>query len=96
MSWYSWQAGSLLLSCYLQPRAARDEIVGLHADSVKIRITAPPVEGQANAHLQKFLARQFGVAKSNVSIISGELGRQKRVKIDQPTKLPPQLDIERP
>lgn len=95
MSGYRWQEGDLLLSCHLQPKAANDAIVGLHGDSVKIRITAPPIDGRANAHLIKFLAKQFSVAKRDVTIISGELGRQKRVKIAQPGTLPESLDIER-
>lgn len=75
-SWYSWQGEDLILRCHLQPKASRDEISGLHGDSVKIRIAAPPIEGRANAALVKFLAKTFGVAKRDVSIISGELGRR--------------------
>ncbi|MCP0785114.1 DUF167 family protein, partial [Salmonella enterica subsp. enterica serovar Give] len=41
-----------------------DSIVGLHGDEVKVAITAPPVDGQANSHLTKFLGKQFRVAKS--------------------------------
>ncbi len=95
MSGYQWQDGDLILSCHLQPKAAKDEIVGLHGDSVKIRITAPPIDGRANAHLVKFLAKQFGVTKRAVTIISGELARQKRVRIEQPGKLPDLLAIEK-
>lgn len=91
---YSWQGDSLIISCRLQPKASSDAIVGLHDDSVKIRIMAPPIEGKANAHLVKFLAKQFGVAKSSVTILSGELGRQKRVRIDDPQKIPEPLTIE--
>ncbi|BBB24839.1 DUF167 domain-containing protein [Amphritea japonica] len=91
---YRWQNDNLILNCHLQPKASSDAIVGLHAESVKIRITAPPIEGKANAHLVKFLAKQFGVAKSAVSILSGELGRQKRVRIESPKKIPEQLTIE--
>jgi len=87
-SWYSWQGEDLILRCHLQPKASRDEISGLHGDSVKIRIAAPPIEGRANAALVKFLAKTFGVAKRDVSIISGELGREKRVRIHAPATLP--------
>lgn len=95
MSFYQWQEGNLLLSCHLQPKAAKDEIVGMHGDSVKIRITAPPIDGRANAHLIKFLAKQFAVTKRDITILSGELGRQKRIRITQPGKLPALLNIER-
>ncbi|SKA29370.1 hypothetical protein SAMN02745127_03182 [Oceanospirillum multiglobuliferum] len=92
-SFYQWDGGDLLIACHLQPKASKDEFCGLHDDRLKIRITAPPIEGKANTHLCKFLAKQFGVSKSMVSIINGELGRQKRVRISQPTKLPDELGI---
>ena len=91
---YRWQDGNLILNCHLQPKASNNAIVGLQGENVKIRITAPPIEGKANAHLVKFLAKQFGVAKSAVSILSGELGRQKRVRIESPKKIPQILTIE--
>lgn len=69
--------------------------MGLHNNSVKIRITAPPVDGKANAHLIKFLAKVFGVSKSSVIIASGESGRHKVVRISHPRKLPELLNIER-
>lgn len=92
---YRWDGDALILSCHLQPKASRDEISGLHGDSVKIRITAPPIEGRANTQLIRFLAKTFGVPKRAVSIISGELGRQKRVRIESPTRLPEALPMER-
>lgn len=57
-------ADGLVLRLYIQPKASRDSIVGLHGDELKVAITAPPVDGQANAHLVKFLAKQFRVAKA--------------------------------
>ena len=87
-SWYRWSGDDLILDCHLQPKASRDEFAGLHGDRLKIRLTAPPVEGKANAHLMAFLAAAFGVAKSQVSMESGELNRQKRVRIRSPRTLP--------
>ncbi|MEH6578294.1 MAG: DUF167 family protein [Amphritea sp.] len=92
--YYSWKESDQILMCHLQPKASSDAIVGLHGDSVKIRITAPPIEGKANAQLKKFLAKQFGVAKGAITILNGELGRQKRVRIEQPSKIPDLLSIE--
>ncbi|HBO4401853.1 YggU family protein [Pseudomonas aeruginosa] len=89
MSFYRWDGEDLLLDCHLQPKASRDEFAGLHGERLKIRLTAPPVEGKANAHLLAFL----GVAKSLVSLESGELNRQKRVRIRRPTRLPEELGI---
>lgn len=91
-AFWRWQHGDLLLRCHLQPKASRDEFAGTHGDSVKIRITAPPIEGRANAYLIGLLATQFGVAKRDISIINGELGRQKRICIQKPAKIPASLD----
>src|SRR5690606_28456861 len=85
---YRWQGEKLILHCQLQPKASSDEIAGVQADKLKIRITAPPVDGKANAHLVKFLSKQFGVAKQNVELISGETSRYKVVAIASPAKLP--------
>ena len=71
----------LLLQCYLQPRASRTGIVGEHDGALKIRISAPPVDGAANAELIRFLAALCGVSKQQVTIESGATGRRKRVRI---------------
>jgi len=86
--WYQWQGEDLILSVRLQPRASRDEIVGPHGDALKIRITAPPVEGQANAHLLRFLAETFAVGRADVILLSGEGSRSKRLRIHAPAQLP--------
>ena len=57
-------------------------------NSLKVRITAPPVDGKANQHLIKFLARQFKVRKSQLELISGETSREKRFRISNPEHLP--------
>ncbi|WP_447594826.1 DUF167 domain-containing protein [Aquipseudomonas campi] len=96
MPWYRWDGDDLILDCHLQPKASRDEFAGLHGERLKIRLTAPPVDGKANAHLMAFLGKAFGVAKSQVSLESGELNRQKRVRIKRPQTLPPLPDLTRP
>lgn len=88
MSYFHWDGEDLILDCHLQPKASGDEFAGLHGERLKIRLTAPPVEGKANAHLMAFLAKAFGISKSQVSLISGELNRQKRVRLHSPKKLP--------
>ena len=94
--WYRWDGEDLLLAVHLQPKASKDEFAGLHGDRLKIRLTAPPVEGKANAHLMAFLAKAFGVPKSQVSLESGELNHQKRVRIARPQRLPDGLGLVRP
>lgn len=86
------QEGDLLkLDLLIQPKASRDQIQGLHGDELKIAITAPPVDGQANSHLIKYLAKQFKVAKGQIQIVRGELGRHKSVTIQEPKQLPAEI-----
>jgi uncharacterized protein (TIGR00251 family) len=73
--------GSVELCIYCQPRASQTEIVGLYGDAIKVRLAAPPVEGQANTKLCQFLAGYFGVSQKDVAILSGKGARQKRVLI---------------
>lgn len=94
-TFYRWDGNDLILHCHLQPKASGDEFAGAHGDRVKIRLTAPPVDGKANAHLQAFLAKAFAVSKREIQIESGELSRSKRVRICNPQQLPAALSIER-
>ncbi|WP_417760435.1 DUF167 family protein YggU [Shewanella sp.] len=79
---------SLLLHLYIQPKASRDQWCGLHGDELKLAITAPPVDGKANQHIIKLLAKAFKVPKSSVAIQKGELGRHKQIRITDPQQLP--------
>lgn len=65
----------------IQPRAAKNEIAGLQGDVLKVRLTAPPVDGEANEACIKFLSQLLGVAKGTVEIISGHTGRNKIVLV---------------
>ena len=88
MSYFRWDGADLLLDCHLQPKASKDEFAGLHGERLKIRISAPPIDGRANAQLLAFIAKAFGVAKSQVSLDSGDSSRQKRVRIQAPRQFP--------
>nr|WP_237732839.1 DUF167 family protein YggU [Shewanella schlegeliana] len=85
------QQGDLLLQLYIQPKASRDQIVGLHGEEIKIAITAPPVDGKANAHLTKYLSKAFKVPKGDIEIIKGQMGRHKQVKITAPKLIPEEV-----
>ena len=85
---HRWDGTTLTLSIRVQPKASRDEIVGPYGDSLKIRITAPPVDGKANAHLIKYLAKLFGVPRASISLLSGSSGRDKRLRIESPARYP--------
>ena len=71
-----------LLSCYIQPKSSRNSVVGIHDNMLKIAITAPPVDGEANKMLIKFLASQLKVSKSSCSLVQGDTSRRKVVRID--------------
>jgi uncharacterized protein (TIGR00251 family) len=74
--------GRVRLSVRVQPRASRSEVVGIHGDALKIRLSAPPVDGAANAALIEFLADIFAVGRRSVRILAGESSRSKVVEID--------------
>jgi uncharacterized protein (TIGR00251 family) len=66
----------------VQPRASRTEVAGPYGDAVRIRLTAPPVDGGANEALVRFLAERLEVPRSAVRIEGGASGRSKVVAID--------------
>ncbi len=70
------------IQVYVQPRASKTEIAGVHGDSLKIRVAAPPVDNAANAALIEFIAAKLGIAKRSVRIVAGSTGRRKAVEID--------------
>ncbi len=65
----------------LIPRASKSELVGVQGDALKIRITAPPVEGAANKECIKFLSDVLGIKKSQIKIIAGHRSKNKKVSI---------------
>ncbi len=95
MGWYRWDGPDLVLEILVQPRASRNEFAGILDSRLKIRITAPPVEGEANQRLIAWLAGEFGVSRSAVAIGQGTAGRRKRVRISAPTLIPQGLAITR-
>ena len=87
------EGDELWLDLFIQPKASRDQVQGVHGDEQQVAITAPPVDGQANSHLIKYLAKQFKVAKGQVQIVRGELGRHKTVTIHAPKQLPQEIAL---
>jgi uncharacterized protein len=65
------------------PRAKQNRILGWQGNVLRVHIMAPPVDGRANEALIKFLADEWGVAKSNVKIIRGQAGREKILEIPE-------------
>jgi uncharacterized protein (TIGR00251 family) len=76
-------ASGTLVRVRVQPRAARNEIVGWRADEVLgVRVTAAPVEGRANAAVTELLAAALGLPRSAVRVARGERGRDKLVRVE--------------
>jgi uncharacterized protein len=73
---------SVRFSVRVQPRAARSEIVGLHGEALKVRLSAPPVDGAANVALVELLAEALGVPRRCVRVVSGATSRGKVVEVD--------------
>lgn len=74
-------SGGVTLIVRVLPRASRNQVLGVEQGAIKIKLTAPPVEGAANAALIEFVADWLGVRKSAVTIVSGEKARHKRVQV---------------
>jgi uncharacterized protein (TIGR00251 family) len=85
MPWFDEKDDCLILNIRVIPRASKDSIQGLLGDALKVRIQAPPVEGKANTYLVKFLSKLWKIPRGNIEILSGETGRNKRLRITNPT-----------
>ncbi|HAK58788.1 MAG TPA: YggU family protein [Nitrospiraceae bacterium] len=70
------------LAIRIQPRAAKNEVVRMEGGAIKIRLTAPPVEGAANEALVKFLSGAFNRPRADIAIVSGMKSRSKVVRIE--------------
>ncbi len=81
------------LRIFLQPKASRDQIVGLYDNELKIAITAPPIDGKANAHLFKYLSKLFKVSKSSIVLEKGELQRHKQIFVPNPKIIPEEINL---
>ena len=74
------------LSVRVVPRSSKEGVAGFEGGVVRIRLNAPPVEGQANEALVRFLAKALGVPKSRIALVAGGKGRNKIVRVDGITR----------
>ncbi len=86
-----WEGEALLLPVRVQPRSRRVALGPLVGDRLRLALTAPPVDGKANAQAREVLADIFGVSASRVTLLRGETGRDKLFRIDRPRTLPPAI-----
>lgn len=73
--------GTIVLAIYVQPKASRNRLLGVHGEELKLAITAPPVDGKANKAVIAFLARFFKLSKADVVITSGHQSRHKQCQL---------------
>jgi uncharacterized protein (TIGR00251 family) len=71
-----------ILRVRVTPRASKSEVTGYRDGTLRVRLTAPPVEGKANRELLKLLADWLGVRKGDLGIVSGEKTRDKAIEIE--------------
>lgn len=76
---------SVTIDILVQPRASRAKIGPMHDGRIKIAVTAPPVEGEANAAVIELLAKQLGIARGDIEVIAGASSRRKTVRIEHVT-----------
>jgi uncharacterized protein (TIGR00251 family) len=76
----------IILKVYLQPKSSKNEIVSTYRDGIKVKVTAPPVEGKANEALIRFLAKKIGISPSCIEILKGHHCREKIIRIGDKVK----------
>ena len=86
--WWRWRGDALLLALKVQPRASRNQVAGPAAERLRVRLTAPPVDGAANACLVDFMAECFDVPRRDVTLLAGASSRNKQVSVESPRRFP--------
>lgn len=71
----------LILKIKVEPRSSRSGIVGQYGDAIKVKLNSPPVDGKANTELIEVLAKEYGITKKDVEIISGFNSKNKLVRL---------------
>ncbi len=74
-------ATSLGFPLLVVPRSSKNAVAGAHDQALKIKLTAPPVEGKANQAAVRFLAKALGVPRPDIAIVTGQTGRRQQVRI---------------
>ncbi len=88
-------AEGLVFQIKVLPRSSKNALAGPHDGALKVKLTAPPVSGAANRMCVAFLARQLGMPKSSVEILSGLTGRNKEIRVRWPQESPTVEDRRR-
>jgi uncharacterized protein (TIGR00251 family) len=73
--------GHVVVDIHVIPRASRTQADGIHDNALKVRLHAPPVDGQANQALVEWLAERLGIAKRDIELLRGATARRKQLRI---------------
>ena len=76
---------AITLDILVQPRASREKIGPMHDGRLKIAVTAPPVDGEANAAVVELIARRLGIARGDIEVVAGASSRRKTLRIANAT-----------
>lgn len=79
--WLQERADGVNFKVFVQPRAARNQVVGVHGEALKISLTAPPVDGAANRLCRDFLAKTLKLPKGRIEVVGGLKSRRKTVHV---------------
>jgi uncharacterized protein len=78
--------GAITFDVQVVPRASRDRLGPVHGDRLKVQLTAPPVEGAANEALVALVAKALGRPRADVTIVRGQTGRKKTLRVTGATR----------
>jgi uncharacterized protein len=73
-------------SAIIQPRSSKNEVTGVYNDALKIRLTSPPVDGEANKACMRFFAKWLGISPSKIRIIHGLSSKKKTIEVEDLTE----------
>ena len=90
-SFFAWDGDVLVLNVLGTPSAKRDAIGKVKGNQLKISVTAEPRAGKATDHMVRFLAKEFNVATSDITVVFGRMNVNKQLRIKSPKNLPPMI-----
>lgn len=90
---FTWDGDTLVLNILGKPSASCDAICKIKGHQLKVSVTAKPVAGRATDHMVRFLAREFGVATSDIEVVFGRMNVNKQLRIKAPKRLPAVLGV---
>jgi len=76
------KGSGIMLHIHVIPKSARNEIVGIHDDALKLKISAPQIEGRANAECIRFISDILSIRKNQISILSGHKSKKKNLMVE--------------